>query len=208
MESYKQHLMVAFLILISVSGCTSTPIQKKFEHFDWCSVKAISQRRSDSCGSACMVAVLTYWGLTVTEKEVLLEFPPLPEGGYSIAQLKSIATVKGLESYALTMLPNPRRMIREQIMKGRPVICAVRLPTDLYFAHDVPLIGTIYRWWSWNKSYRKNHFIVVIGTNINDEFLFMDSAFGYATLSWKHLRDCWGKRDFAALLCVKKIEQN
>lgn len=200
------------LYLPLLAGCSSVPMsteealfQKKYGHFSYCWIEAIKQSRSDSCGSACLISVLKYWGVEVTEQKILAEFPTLPRGGYSIAKLKHIARTKGLETFALTMRQNPIEQLKEQIFKGRPVICAVFFPLDPYFAHDVPVIGQIYRNWAWMSGPRKNHYVVVFGIRY-DTFLIMDPAYGLITLQEKHLRACWSQRHYAAILCGKKDE--
>ena len=198
------------LFLIVFTGCASMPtnteeplFQKKYGQFAYCGLEITKQYKSTSCGSASLVSVLKYWGLDVTEEEILEEFPMLPKGGYSIAQLKDIATSKGLEAYALAMQSKAIQQLKEQISKGRPVICAARFPRHLYFAYDVPIYGKTYRNLSWMFGRRKNHYIVVLGVK-DDEFLIMDPAYGFAILRRKRLEDCWGKKDYAALLCARK----
>ena len=197
-------------LLISIEGCSSIPMsteeplfQKKYGHFAYCGLEMTKQHKSNSCGSACLVPVLKYWGLDVTEQEILDEFPMSPKGGYSIVQLKDIAKEKGLEGYALAMRLNPLQQLKENISKGRPVICAVRFPSYLYFAYDVPIYGQIYRTLLWWLGPRKNHYIVAFGIK-DDEFLIIDPAYGFTTLHRKHLEDCWSKKAYTALLCARK----
>ena len=198
------------LYLPLLAGCSSVPMsteeslfQKKYGHFSYCRLEATKQSRSDSCGSACLVSVLKYWGVGVMEQKILAEFPTLPKGGYSIAKLKHIARTKGLETFALTMRQNPIEQLREQIFKGRPVICAVFFPRDPYFAYDVPVIGQIYRNWAWMYGPRKNHYVVVFGIRY-DTFLIMDPAYGLTTLKTNRFLGCWGQKQYATVLCGRK----
>ena len=201
-------------LLLAFSGCCTMPastedpvFQSKYSQFAYCGFETTKQSRNTSCGSACLVSVLKYWGNIVSEEEIFHEFPVPSEEGYSVVDLKNIAKRNSLDAYALTMQRNPLVQLEEQVLKGRPVICAVRFPWHLYFAYDVPIYGQTYRTLAWIFGPRKNHYIVVFGIK-DDKFMIMDPAYGFVTLSQKQFERCWSRRAYGVVLCAKKSNES
>ena len=203
-------LLVLGVSLPLLAGCAGFPMntaeplfQKKYGDFDYCKLKAVKQARETSCGSACLASVMNYWGVRISEEDLLAKLPELGEHGLSIKDLKLIAIACGLDAYAFSMSDDPEGQLRAQILSGRPVICATRFPRGWYFAYGVPLYGSIYRSLVWAFGSRKSHYIVVFGIK-DDEFLIMDPVRGFATLSRTRLLDAWHQQKYAALLCGRK----
>jgi predicted double-glycine peptidase len=203
------------ILFLALSGCAAMPqdtdevsFKKKYKGFDYCKVKVVKQVREDSCGTACLTSLLNYWEIETTEQQILSEFPKREGKGHSILELKDIAISKGLFAYAFSMKDKPEEQLKSQIQQGRPVICAMRFPRNLYFGKCVPLYGPIYRWLVWELGPRKNHYVVVFGLK-KDEFLIMDPVHGFVALSHRHFHSCWSEKGYAVLLCARKtVEAN
>lgn len=205
-------LLVLGVSLPVLTGCAGFPMntteplfQKKYGNFDYCKLEAVKQARDTSCGTACLVSVLNYWGIEATEEELLAKLPELQKRGCSITELKLVAIAAGLDAYAFSMSDNPEEQLKNQILNGRPVICATRFPRGWYFAYGVPIYGQIYRGLVWAFGSRKNHYIVVFGIK-DDDYLIMDPVRGFVSLSRKRLLSSWRQKQYAVLLCAKKRE--
>jgi ABC-type bacteriocin/lantibiotic exporter with double-glycine peptidase domain len=177
--------------------------QQKYEKYDYCGINATKQMKANSCGPACLTSVLNYWKIDITEQDIMTEFPKSKEEGYSIIELKHIATIKGLAAYVFSMQENSIPQLKKEILKGRPAICATLFPDMLYFAYDVPIYGHVYRKLLWTFGPRKSHYVVVFGFNRN-KFLIMDPIRGFVSISQKDFESCWKKKNYAMLLCTRK----
>ena len=213
MELNQSLRIFCILIFAATAGCSRPTCTSQaffaetYVGFEYCEMTVIKQSHSNSCGSASLTAILNYWGVETTERQLLEEFGPLPQDGFSIARLLTIAKSKGLQAYAFSMSPRPLEKLTEQIHKGRPIICIVKMPQALYVGYDVPLFGDIYRRLSWMIGPRRNHSIVVFGTK-DDQFLIMDPAYGFTTFSNDDLSDAWGKQKNVAVLCARPSEKH
>jgi ABC-type bacteriocin/lantibiotic exporter with double-glycine peptidase domain len=183
----------------------SPQFQKTYGEFDYCGIRAVKQTQSNSCGIACLTSVLNYWGIEITEQDILTEFPKSAKEGYPILELKQIAENKGLQAYAISMQEHPIRQLKKEILKGRPVVCAVHFPRMLYFAYDVPIYGQVYRNLIWTFGPRKSHYIIVAGVD-STEFLIMDPVRGFVSIDQKDFESCWKEKSHAVLLCARKRE--
>lgn len=123
--------------------------------------------------------------------------------GYSILELKNIAEENNLVAYAFAMNKEPLIQLENEILKGRPVICAMNYPVMLYFAYDVPIYGPFYRSLIWLMGPRKNHYIVVFGID-STNFLIMDPAYGFVEITREDFESCWISKSYAVLLCARK----
>lgn len=195
-------------ILLNFAGCINAPIntdqagfQNKYGHYDYCKMSATMQSRSNSCGTACLASVLNYWGIQLTEQQLNDENRPANEKGYTLKELKAIAKRNGLNSYVLSMIKDPDQQLKEQITKGRPVICTTRFPQGWYFAYKVPIYGNIYRWLIKSIGPEKDHYIVVFGFD-EDDFLIMDPNVGLVSFDQKYFHSCWSQMQYGVLLCA------
>ena len=141
------------------------------------------------------------------KRELLEDFPSSPGTGYRLWELKNAAIAHGLLSYTVTMRTNPKQELKEQILKGRPIICAINFPRGFYFAYDLPMVGQVYRSLAWAVGERENHYVVAFGIT-DEQVLLMDPAFGFVAYNWKRFETCWSKLNFAALICARKAEEN
>jgi ABC-type bacteriocin/lantibiotic exporter with double-glycine peptidase domain len=80
------------------------------------------------------------------------------------------------------------------------MICALSYPQAWYFMYGIPFTGSFYRAFLWWFGPQKSHYVVAFGLG-TDEVLFMDPAFGFATMSWERFKTCWGAKEYAALIC-------
>jgi predicted double-glycine peptidase len=205
--------VICLLIFGGLAGCsrpTSTEQSlfiEKYGDFTYCEMKVARQSDSKSCASASLTALLNYWGIETTDQQLLEEFGPPPRDGFSIEKLLAIAKLKDLQAYVFSMNPKPFEKLTEQIHKGRPIICFVKIPEALYLGHEIPLFGNTYRELSWVIGPRKNHFIVIFGTK-DDKFLAMDPAFGFTTFSRNHLADAWGRNRNLVILCARLSQEH
>lgn len=198
--------LFSLAILSLVQGCTSSPahtdapsFQRRFADFAYCSVEAVKQNTPDTCGPACLSSVLNYWGVEISEEGIVAKYPSQAERFYYLVELRAIAESEGLKAYVISMSTDPRGEVEEQILKGRPLICAVRLPGGLYLFDGVPILRTGYRALAWALNRRRDHFVVVVGLKPG-EVLVMDPAHGFATLSWSRFERAWSEMKHACLL--------
>ena len=196
--------------LLLITGCSpvlTNTNDPAFEHqygtYNYCGIKAVKQIARNSCGIASLTAVLNYWGVDVTEQEIIKGFPKSSKEGYSIVELRDIAKGKGLEAYVVSLSENPAEQLREQLFKGRPLVCAMHFPRSLYFAYDIPIYGQVYRGLLWSLGPRKDHYIVIFGIN-SQKLLMMDPSRGFVAISEKQFESCWKKKNYATLICGRK----
>lgn len=187
-------------------GCASLPtdttnpsFQREYGDFAFCPISVVEQTNQSSCGPACLSSVLRYWDKEVSEEELIKKYPNVEGQRYLILELQHIAESEGLKSYVLSMDQKPRAEVEEQILKGRPVICALRLPRHLYLLDRIPLFRTNYRNMTWTLGSRKDHFVVVAGLNPK-KVLVMDPAHGFASFSWRRFERAWARMKHACLL--------
>ncbi len=202
-------LAITVVSVACLTGCAtvvdteSVQFQDKYGNYDYCRIKAVKQKEKNSCGSACLTAVLNYWGIDITEEQILAKHPISSSRGYSLSRLRLIAIENGLEAYVVSMKDDYEESIKGHILKGRPVICAVEFPVNLHFANQLPIYGYIYRTLLWSVGPRKNHYIVVFGIYYNS-FLIMDPEHGLLAISAKDFYDSWSQMDYASLVCGVK----
>ena len=194
------------LISFACAACASMPsattaptFQKKYGGFDYCAVEVTKQTRQDTCGPACLVTLLKYWGKGTSEGELLSKYPGTQQKHYYLLELKAIVSREGLKAYSLSMAEEPRCELEEQILMGRPVICAVRVPRNLYWMDRLPIVRPSYRALTWVVGVRKSHFVVVAGLK-DSRVLVMDPAFGFAAFSWRRFQGAWAEMEYGCLL--------
>lgn len=208
--------MSKFLILISglftifLTGCSSFPMStndkmfSKYSNYDYCKIESTKQSEDNSCGSACLVSVLNKWDVKVTEQYLLDKYPMQSNLGHSIFELLEMAKKEGVKSYGFSMSKSPKKELEEQILKGRPIICAVDLPYYLHLGKDLPIFGGLYRRLTWRIGKTRSHYVVIFGLN-DKNFLAVDPSYGIVVLNKEKFYSCWEKMDYCVLLCVKKV---
>ncbi len=196
------------LICLGCGACASMPqtstgqaFEAKYGEYDYCPIDVTKQTGQYNCGPACLATVHKYWGGDTSVLELLEKYPSAQEKRYLLQELKAISEAEGLKAYALSMEDEPRSELEEQILKGRPLICAVRIPMHLYLLNGIPLIGRNYRALTWALGMRKKHFVVVAGLNLEEnKVLVMDPAYGFTTFSWYRFERAWAKMEYSCLL--------
>lgn len=196
-------LAVFFLL---VQGCRSAPtsadgpaFERRYGEFTYCSIEVVRQSAGHTCGPACLASVLTYWGPDISERRLIETYPSRQQRPYFLVELRSIAEAEGLKAYVVAMDTRPHDEVEEQILNGRPVLCAVRLPRGLHLFDGVPILGATCRALAWALNPRKDHFVVVAGLK-SEEVLLMDPAHGFAAMSWRRFEAAWSKMKYACLL--------
>lgn len=197
------------LVIIACSAlfsCASLPptteapaFTRKFSGFEYCLVDVTRQSSQYSCGPACLVTILKYWEKDVSEDYLVDTYPNSEEGGYKLTELKEMAESEGLNAFALAMLSDSKEALKEHILSGRPLVCAMRLPRYLFLLDRIPLVKHNYRAMTWSVGTRKNHFVVVFGLS-KKRVLIMDPASGFRVVSWKRFEQAWSKMNYATLL--------
>jgi len=198
---------LSLLLTLIFCGCGALPESTrdpefitKYRDYTYCCMKVVPQSEKYSCGVACLTAAMEYWGVDCTERQLLDEYPSSSQEGYPILLLKVIAQAKGLSAFATCQDPDPKNWVMHQIEKGRPLLCSLAFPRNWYGLYRVPITGSIYRALIWWIGFRKSHYVLVFGVN-KDSLLFMDPAYGFATLSWDRFMDCWEDKQYSSLLC-------
>ena len=186
-----------------MQGCGALPtstdeasFQRRYGDFKYCNVEVVKQSRNYTCGPACLSSVLAYWDIDNSEEQIVQKYPSQEHRPYSLLGLRYIAEAEGLKAYVISM---DRSTVEEHIAKGRPLICAVRLPRGLYFFHGVPILGATCRTLAWALHPRKDHFVIVAGSE-PQKVLVMDPTHGFAALSWRRFEEAWSQMKHACLL--------
>jgi predicted double-glycine peptidase len=142
---------------------------------------------------------LAYWDIDISEEQIVQKYPSREQRPYLLLGLQSIAEAEGLRAYVISMDASSRSAVEEQIAKGRPLICAVRLPGCLHLFDGVPIVGATYRALAWALNPRQDHFVVVVGLE-PQKVLVMDPTHGFAALSWRRFEGAWSQMKHACLL--------
>ncbi|MBN2128753.1 MAG: C39 family peptidase [Sedimentisphaerales bacterium] len=195
--------LLAFLL---VQGCGSLPtstdepsFQRRYGDFQYCAVEVVRQSRHYTCGPACLSSVLAYWDVDISEAQIVRKYPSRERRPYFLLGLRAIAEAEERKAYVISMDTQSRSEVEEQISKGRPLICAVRLPRSLHLFDGVPILVATCQALAWALEPRKDHFVVVVGLK-PQEVLVMDPAHGFAALPWRRFEGAWSRMKHACLL--------
>ncbi|MGE4506661.1 MAG: cysteine peptidase family C39 domain-containing protein [Desulfovibrionaceae bacterium] len=157
------------------------------------------QVTNTSCGAACLESAMEYWGVRVTQKEMLRRHPPKSRNGYSIGELKAIAMDKGLKAFGVAVQMD---FLEAQTAKGRPVIVPVMITYDEYrfnFAARVPVIGELFTLFRNGVVPDFSHYIVVCG--VEPEVVHViDPMYGEVDIPRRRFEEMWNETGNAALL--------
>jgi hypothetical protein len=199
-------LYVSLTAVVLMQGCGSFPtstdqpsFQRRYGDFTYCTVEAVGQSGRYTCGPACLSSVLAYWDVEISEEQIVRTYPRPEPRPYFLLELRSIAEAEGLKAYVISLDAQSRSEVEGQIGKGRPLLCAVRLPLSPYPLDGVPILGPACRALAWALSPRKDHFVVVAGLK-PQKVLVMDPAHGFAALSWRRFERAWSQMKHACLL--------
>jgi len=205
---YKTFLSLIFLFIFS--GCASVPmstIDKKFNkykhNYAYGNIEVVKQSQDNSCGTACLASVMNRWGRNIDEEYLLTKYPKPISNGYSLVELSEIARNEGINAYGFVMTKYPKKQLEEQLLKGRPVICAVKFPFALYLGDGIPLYNVVYREITWGVGEKRKHYIVVFGMNKRN-YLIMDPTYGIASLNKDKFLTCWKEMDCSSLTLAIK----
>ena len=152
----------------------------------------VRQDNQTGCGAAVLSSVVSYWGKTLSYKEIIEKHPQKSDLGYTVGELKKIANAHGLLAYSLIM---NEKILKEQIKKGRPVIIPVKiffLKAYKYLPEFLPFLDNL----------TFSHFLVVFGFD-QDNFWVMNPANGYERIKSEDLINSWKRHNYAGLLISK-----
>lgn len=111
-------------------------------------VPDVVQSTDYSCGCAALEAVLAYWGIGLTEKEIIEEAKVDPETGAEMEHLLEVAKKRGLKGVVRERLV--LRDLAKELQKGRPVIALIQA-----WRADESV--------AWKDDWDDGHYVVVIG---------------------------------------------
>ena len=199
-------LLFSLTAFVLVQGCGSLPtstdepsFQRRYGDFQYCAVETVRQSKAYTCGPACLSSVLAYWDVEISEAHILRKYPSRQRRPYFLLELRAIAEAEGLKAYVISMDAQSRSEVEEQISRGRPLICAVRLPRSLHLFDGIPILGVACQTLAWALDPRKDHFVVVAGLK-PQEVLVMDPAHGFGALPWRRFEKAWSQMKHACLL--------
>jgi predicted double-glycine peptidase len=208
-EMRQSFLLFSLTAVVFTQGCGALPtstdeasFQRRYGDFTYCKVEVVRQSGYYTCGPACLSSVLVYWDIDISQEQLLYKYPTQNHGPYSLLALQSITEAEGLKAYVISMDTQSRSALDEQIARGRPLICAARLPRGLHFFQGVPILGDTCRILAWALYPRKDHFVVVAGSD-PQKVLVMDPSHGFAALSWPRFEAAWSQMKHACLLISK-----
>jgi len=200
-------IAMCLAVMFLCASCASMPrtthdrsFQKRYGGFDYCPLEPVLQVSATDCGIACVSSVCSYWGEDTDEQHLFAQYPQLEGKRCSLKQLQEIAAGEGLQAFIVSFESDPLPKLREQLLKGRPVICPVTMPRMWHAGRRIPVCGTICRSVVARVGPTKLHFVVVFGIQ-DDQLLVMDPAHGIATIPWRSFDGFWGRMQYAALLC-------
>ncbi|MCF8107569.1 MAG: hypothetical protein K9J81_01100 [Desulfohalobiaceae bacterium] len=155
------------------------------------------QQTGSSCGLAGLSSIMDYWGVRNDPGRLLQQHPARSSKGYSLGELKRIATEKGFSAFAMK---GSFGFLKQQLVKERPLLVAMEVPYNLYTVQKIrriPLLGKLFGLSAEVQSF--SHFMVVRGINKTDIQL-MDPMYGLRSLPRQRFLEMWSKMDKALLL--------
>lgn len=147
-----------------------------------------------SCGLACLVSVMKYWGVSVQQQNLLDRYPPdHGSRGYSMGELKDIAAVHNAKAYNLQGGEN---FLRQQIAKGRPLITPLLIPYgefEFKTIRSIPGAGRLFSGLSRRFTGAYSHFVAVSAIG-QGRVLFMNPMYGLQEVEESRFMDMWEKK--------------
>lgn len=147
-----------------------------------------------SCGLACLVSVMNYWGVDADQQYLLDRYPPKHGSrGYSMGELKSIAAEHSAKAYNLQGGFN---FLRQQIAKGRPLITPLLIPYgefEFKTIRSIPGAGNLFSGLSRRFSGAYSHFVAVSAIG-QGRVLFMNPMYGLQEVEESRFLDMWEKK--------------
>ncbi|OJF67629.1 hypothetical protein BK026_01850 [Alteromonas sp. V450] len=191
--------MKFLLILIAVNslaGCAG--IRHITNENNAKSIPFFEQSDRTTCGAALLSSVMHFYNKPLSEKSILSTYPMSDlEAGYSIGELKFIASESGFQAFAI----EGNEVILERMLnKNLPVIIAIRkhIYDDLYMTvlSDHFLVDFMF-----GDKLDYGHYIAVLEEGEN-EYTVLDPAKGYGVVHKGWLMERWGSKLNAMLVLV------
>lgn len=147
-----------------------------------------------SCGLACLVSVMNYWGVNVQQQHLLDRYPPEHGSrGYSMGELKKIASDHNAKAYNLQ---GGYTFLKQQIAKGRPLITPLLIPYgefEFTAIRKIPGAGRLFSGLSRRFSGAYSHFVAVSAIG-NGRVLFMNPMYGLQEVEESGFVDMWKQK--------------
>lgn len=145
--------LTIIIIAIGVSSCSHHIVTDKDAHGEvvprMLEIADVMQATSYTCGVACALAILDYYGIAEPEDRVASQFGATEEGGTSPSQL-----LTGFASYGLEAVLKEQTTLddlRRNLEQGLPTMVAVQAWLEAYPSPD------------WSQHWEDGHWLIVIG---------------------------------------------
>lgn len=158
-------------------------------------VNFVEQIDQTGCGAAVLSSVMAYWGISKSYDYIISKYPQRSELGYTLGELKQIASQQGLLSFSLIM--NETNLIK-QLEKGRPIIVPVKVFLSKFYEYlpnFTPFLGAL----------KFSHYLVIFGFD-NAGYWIMNPASGYSYLERDEFLKMWKEHKNAGLLISEKAK--
>ena len=201
MNSFQTAWLVVLVSL--VCGCFRTPvtslddpcIARLPEPSTIVTISYKEQLAPNMCGIASLCSILNYWKVDCDQQSLITKHPPkVFAQGYTIGELKSIAGKNDLHAFCLSA---NKKLLQEQLKKGRPVLAVLRISR-------VPVFSRLMKW---NKNASWNHAVVVCGIYSDSCWWVMDPKNGFKRMAFGKFEKMWNANDNACLLVARKKQQ-
>ncbi|QJT11084.1 cysteine peptidase family C39 domain-containing protein [Oceanidesulfovibrio marinus] len=206
MNVTRRHFLGAIAMTLAVTrlGFAQPAVDEvALRHFDNESVLPVrfeEQLTNFSCGMACLVSVLNYWGVPSDQQVLIDEYPPdHGSRGYSLGELKRIAMDRNLKAFSLQGGFN---FLKQQISKGRPQITPLLIPYgefDFDRVRRIPGAGRLFGGMSRRLTGSYSHFVVVSAI-AEGRVLVMNPMYGLQEIEESRFLDMWKKQKQSMLL--------
>ncbi len=197
--------LVILIILFATSGCSTTHMIKSvhdervldsLSKAQFVQVSFEQQLTDYGCGAAVLISVLRYWDVAKDQGYIVGHYPPRSNNGYTLGELKVIAKKIGLYAFAIKgKLFN----IKEQLLKGRPVIVPIKVDSDYITEGASPFIGLISRYITKLLTPSYDHYVVVFGYD-KKLIWVMDPVMGIRSINIAQFLEMWESEQNAMLL--------
>lgn len=152
----RTRLAALLLILAAVAAGTPTGHAPPGPALLLGGVPDVTQKTDYSCGPAALTAVLAYYGIALTEAEVVREAGVNPEVGAEMEDLAAVAARRGLDARVCQGLGLAD--LARELRAGRPVIVLNQS------WRDDPAVP-------WGRDWDDGHYLVVIGLDAEQVYV-------------------------------------
>ena len=185
--------LLAACVQLPVRDYNNPRLQKQLSKLTHVKLPFVRQSSPVTCGLATLESVSRYWEVIIDQDQVYRRYPPKnTTDGYSLGEIKNIASRYGLRSYIVKV---DIAFLKRMIKKGRPIIVAIKARPRSLLRYTGGLSGKIIQKISPNY----NHFVVVMGFN-DTRFVVMDPVQGFYQINMIAFEKAWRSMGYAAFL--------